>query len=255
MPRGDALTPRFGNYPIGAGHRQSLENVTNRTHSSVGGGRPVPGSTGGRPGSSVARHHRERHLARLDHAQALPGQLLDVGGVVVALDLGGELLVLLFQDRDLVLQARLLRPHREEPREHGDGREQQAGHDDGEDRGARGEPAADAPDHGVARGAHVGRLLTAAPPAYRAASPSSSSMRSSRLYFAVRSPRDGAPALIWPAFVATARSAIVVSSVSPDRWLITVPYEASCASRITSSVSVSVPIWFGFTRIAVATPS
>ena len=48
-------------------------------------------------------------------------------------------------------------------------------------------------------------------------------MRSSRLYFAVRSPRDGAPALIWPAFVATAMSETVVSSVSPDRWLMTVP--------------------------------
>ena len=32
--------------------------------------------------------------------------------------------------------------------------------------------------------------------------------------------RAGAPVLIWPQLVATARSAIVVSSVSPERWLI-----------------------------------
>src|SRR5262249_61610509 len=54
-----------------------------------------------------------------------------------------------------------------------------------------------------------------------ASAPSCSSMRSSWLYFATRSERDGAPVLIWPQPVATARSAIVVSSVSPERWLIT----------------------------------
>jgi hypothetical protein len=42
------------------------------------------------------------------------------------------------------------------------------------------------------------------------------------LYFATRSVREGAPVLIWPALVATARSAIVVSSVSPDRCEMTV---------------------------------
>ena len=34
------------------------------------------------------------------------------------------------------------------------------------------------------------------------------------MYFATRSPRAGAPVLIWPQLVATARSEIVVSSVS-----------------------------------------
>ena len=43
-------------------------------------------------------------------------------------------------------------------------------------------------------------------------------MRSSWLYFATRSLRAGAPVLIRPASVATARSAMVVSSVSPERW-------------------------------------
>ena len=52
-------------------------------------------------------------------------------------------------------------------------------------------------------------------------SPRSSSMRSSWLYLATRSERAGAPVLIWPQLVATARSAIVVSSVSPERCDIT----------------------------------
>ena len=44
-------------------------------------------------------------------------------------------------------------------------------------------------------------------------------MRRSWLYFATRSDRDKEPVLICPAFVATARSAMNVSSVSPERWL------------------------------------
>jgi len=36
------------------------------------------------------------------------------------------------------------------------------------------------------------------------------------LYLAVRSPRQGAPVLIWPVPRPTTRSAMVVSSVSPD---------------------------------------
>src|SRR4029453_11004979 len=46
-------------------------------------------------------------------------------------------------------------------------------------------------------------------------------MRSSWLYFATRSVRLAEPVLICPALVATARSAIVASSVSPDPWEIT----------------------------------
>ena len=65
---------------------------------------------------------------------------------------------------------------------------------------------------------------------------------------------SGAPVLICPAFVATARSAIVVSSVSPLRWLITTPNPERCASAIASTVSVSVPIWFTLIRIAFAAP-
>jgi len=51
----------------------------------------------------------------------------------------------------------------------------------------------------------------------RARSSSSASMRIKRLYLAVRSPRHGAPVLIWPALVATVKSARKVSSVSPER--------------------------------------
>ena len=62
------------------------------------------------------------------------------------------------------------------------------------------------------------RLLNAAFPGYCAPVPNSSSIRRSWLYFATRSLRLGAPVLIWQVFNATARSAIVVSSVSPERW-------------------------------------
>lgn len=67
----------------------------------------------------------------------------------------------------------------------------------------------------------IGRIylftLNACMPGYTAASPSSSSIRSSWLYFATRSLLLGAPVLIWQVFRATARSAMVVSAVSPER--------------------------------------
>ena len=44
-----------------------------------------------------------------------------------------------------------------------------------------------------------------------------SSILRSWLYLATRSLRLGAPVLVWQVFRATARSAIVVSSVSPER--------------------------------------
>ena len=44
------------------------------------------------------------------------------------------------------------------------------------------------------------------------------SIRIRRLYFAHRSERQGAPHFIYPAQVAAARSAMKVSSVSPERW-------------------------------------
>ncbi len=53
---------------------------------------------------------------------------------------------------------------------------------------------------------------------------------------------QGAPVLICPAFTATARSAINVSSVSPDRWDIMVLYPLLRAKSMAESVSVRVPI-------------
>src|ERR1043165_2044804 len=65
------------------------------------------------------------------------------------------------------------------------------------------------------------QLLNTERPGNVASAPRASSMRRSWLYFATRSERDGAPVLICPQPVATARSAIVTSSVSPDRCDIT----------------------------------
>jgi hypothetical protein len=74
-------------------------------------------------------------------------------------------------------------------------------------------------------------------------SPSSCSISSSRLYFAMRSPRQGAPAFIKPPFIATAKSAIKESVVSPDRWEI-IYFQPADRHRSTAwIVSVTVPIW------------
>src|SRR5690606_1773677 len=96
----------------------------------------------------------------------------------------------------------------------------------------------DQPHHDLGRGAgrtQRGDDLRAAPgvrgrevhdgnaalPRNLAPAPSSASIASSRLYFATRSERDAEPVLICPAFTATARSAMKVSSVSPLRCEIT----------------------------------
>ena len=62
-------------------------------------------------------------------------------------------------------------------------------------------------------------------------------MRSSSLYLAVRSDRAGAPVLIWPAPVPTARWAMKESSVSPERWLTTLVYPDRTARSMVLSVS------------------
>src|SRR6266849_3119376 len=99
------------------------------------------------------------------------------------------------------------------------------------------------------------RQRSGALPLKRAAEPSSSSMRSNWLYLAMRSVREAEPVLIWPAAVATARSAINVSSVSPERCEMIELYPAFRASSIASIVSVTLPIWFSLIRIALAMPS
>ncbi len=67
--------------------------------------------------------------------------------------------------------------------------------------------------------------------------------------------RAGAPVLIWPAPVATERSLMKESSVSPERWEMMVPYPYRLARAMTLSVSERVPIWFSLMRTALATPS
>ena len=81
----------------------------------------------------------------------------------------------------------------------------------------------------------------------------SCSIYNNLLYFATLSVLHGAPVLICPAFTATAISAIVVSSVSPERCEITVVYPFSLANWIVSNVSVKEPIWFGLINILFAT--
>src|SRR5262249_39895783 len=157
---------------------------------------------------------------------------------------GLELVVLLAEDVDLVLlllhllalgQVRAGREHEHE--EDRDERER-----------SEGEPGARDPAHPRPRPASARR------PMYCASSPSSSSMRSSWLYFATRSLRAGAPVLICPQFVATARSAMVASSVSPLRCDITHVYACRAPSATVSSVSLSEPIWFTLVRIGFAAP-
>jgi hypothetical protein len=48
---------------------------------------------------------------------------------------------------------------------------------------------------------------------------------------------------------------MVVSSVSPDRWLMMLAKLARCASDTASRVSLTVPIWFSLTRSALAARS
>ena len=75
------------------------------------------------------------------------------------------------------------------------------------------------------------------------------------MYLATRSERLGAPVLIWQVLSATARSAIVVSAVSPERCEEIAVYPALCAILIASSVSDTEPIWLSLIRIALPAPS
>merc|ERR550537_1992610 len=88
-------------------------------------------------------------------------------------------------------------------------------------------------------------------PAKTASAPGSSSMRISWLYLALRSDRQGAPVLIWPQQRPTAMSAIVVSSVSPERCEHMMP-QPFCLHNFTASMdSERLPIWLTFKRRAL----
>ena len=69
----------------------------------------------------------------------------------------------------------------------------------------------------------------------------SCSIQSNLLYFAILSDLQGAPVLICPTPNPTARSAIVVSSVSPDLWEIIDLNLFSFAQCIVLIVSVIDP--------------
>src|SRR3989344_4617417 len=73
-----------------------------------------------------------------------------------------------------------------------------------------------------------------------------SSILSSLLYFAVLSLLAGAPNLLCEAPKPTAKSAIKVSSVSPERWLTTTFHLFLNEIFEASIASVTVPIWFTF---------
>jgi len=70
-------------------------------------------------------------------------------------------------------------------------------------------------------------------------------------YLALRSERHGAPVLICPVQRPTARSAIVVSSVSPDRCDVMTPQPDFLHMRTAAIDSVMVPIWFTWRKIDI----
>src|SRR5919109_2576043 len=180
-------------------------------------------------------------LALADVPQILTSELLDVRGIAAQpVDRLRQLLRTRPQGDEVALEAFHLALHVGDAHDRADAIHRERAHHD-QQRGTADEAA-------VHRAVREYRLR----PGHDAAWPSSSSIRSSWLYFAVRSLRASDPVLIWPAFTATARSATNVSSVSPERCEITVPYPARLASSMASSVSVSVPTWFTFTSTALA---
>ena len=96
---------------------------------------------------------------------------------------------------------------------------------------------------------HLGFLKLS--PANTALSPNSSSILSSWLYLAVLSDLQGAPVLICPVPNPTTRSAMNVSSVSPDLWLTITPMPFFYDNRHASIASERDPIWLTLSRRAV----
>ena len=107
-------------------------------------------------------------------------------------------------------------------------------------------------DRGTALTALDRVTASAAAPGKRADSPSSASMRSSRLYLATRSERDGAPLLSWPVAGGNGqvgdRRVLGLAAAMADHRAPAVRR----ASSIVVSVSVSVPIWLSLTSTALA---
>src|SRR3974377_2010384 len=97
---------------------------------------------------------------------------------------------------------------------------------------------------------HPARTPSAAPPAKRARCPSASSIRKASFHFAMRSERAKDRPLSGPAPQPTARCTMVMSSGSPERAEMIVVSPVSRAAVSAESVSVSVPVWFGFVSAA-----
>ena len=72
---------------------------------------------------------------------------------------------------------------------------------------------------------------------------------------AMRSERDSEPVLICMQLVVTARSAMVLSSVSPERWLITDVYMLRLAKSTACRCFGQVPIWLIFTSSELQMPA
>ena len=149
-------------------------------------------------------HEPIQTLAFANHPIPLTRDALEGGGVVLegvragaqVLDLGANR----FELAGLLLALPFQAPDLEEAVLSAEEREVRGGCDDGGEE-------------------EVATFHSALRPGYSAVSASSSAMRRSWLYLATRSVRLALPVLICPARVATARSAMNVSAVSPERWL------------------------------------
>ena len=80
-------------------------------------------------------------------------------------------------------------------------------------------------------------------------------MRSTSFHFAIRSERANEPTLSWPAPQPTARWAIDMSSVSPERAETIVPKPGRAPSSQAALASLTVPAWFTLTSTALTLPS
>src|SRR5262245_37935447 len=216
--------------------KRATTNSTGKRSYTVSTGLADPGS----------RRQLVHALARLHEPELLAGDLLDVFRIrAQPLHFDGESGRVGSQHDDLALESLrflLERPHAGEALSAIGGQRDDQHHQDRR------------PQEPRQAQAHRARPPKAARPGHTAEGPSSSSIRRSWLYLAVRSPRESEPVLICPALTATERSAMNVSSVSPERCEITVPQPARLASSTASSVSVRVPIWFTFRSTALARP-
>src|SRR3546814_10209008 len=90
-------------------------------------------------------------------------------------------------------------------------------------------------------------------PAYSAALPIASSIRSISFHVAMRSERVKLPTFNCPAFQPVARWAMVTSSLSPDRAETIAPQPRATAASSAAFASVTVPTWLTLISAALHT--